>query len=101
MPFFSKVFRGKDSGLKKSIARNGSIEEAPNKPQWKDAWMRKDVEPEEVQELLRGCTHEIKARGMETSPKFALAIEKQHTCRIRLSSKVLFVVSQTHVHTRI
>jgi hypothetical protein len=29
-----------------------------------DAWTRKSVDPEEVQELLRGCTLELKSRGM-------------------------------------
>ena len=73
MPFFTKVFRGKDSGSKKDITQDGSNEETPKKAKWEDAWMRKDVGPEEVQELLRGCTHEIKARGMETQPMFAMS----------------------------
>ena len=64
MPFFSKVFKGKDGAAKKNAKTNGAHVEAPSKPQWDDAWQRKDVEPEEVQELLRGCTQELKARGM-------------------------------------
>lgn len=36
----------------------------PSKPRWEDAWTRTTVEPEEVQELLRGCTVELKSRGM-------------------------------------
>lgn len=35
----------------------------PVEPKWKDAWSRTQVEPEEVQELLRGCTAELKSRG--------------------------------------
>jgi hypothetical protein len=33
------------------------------KPKWDDAWTRKTVEPEEVRELLHGCTEELKSRG--------------------------------------
>jgi hypothetical protein len=60
MPFFSKVFKGKD-GSKKNDNKN--LPEVPQKPTWQDAWSRKVVEPEEVQELLRGCTQELKSRG--------------------------------------
>lgn len=69
MPFFSKVFRGKDREggapkSKKHAQRNGVVPLPQPKPRWEDAWLRKDVEPEEIQELLRGCTHELKSRGM-------------------------------------
>lgn len=69
MPFFSKVFRSKDregglSKSKKHAQENGAFHTPSSKPRWEDAWARKDVEPEEVQELLRGCTHELKSRGM-------------------------------------
>lgn len=70
MPFFSKVFRIKDrdgafSKSKKHAHANGIAPLPPPKPQWEDAWLRKEVEPEEVQELLRGCVHEVKSRGMK------------------------------------
>ena len=70
MPFFSKVFRTKDrdgafSKSKKHSHANGVAPLPPPKPQWEDAWLRKEVEPEEVQELLRGCVHEVKSRGMK------------------------------------
>lgn len=70
MPFFSRVFRSKDSGTstqkskKKLPQSNGAVPAPPPKPHWDDAWTRKEVEPEEIQELLRGCTHELKSRGI-------------------------------------
>ncbi len=69
MPFFSSIFKHKDgtgttSKSKKHAAQNGVPVLAPPKPQWEDAWLRKDVDPEEVHELLRGCTYEMKSRGM-------------------------------------
>lgn len=68
MPFFSSIFKSKDgagtsSKSKKHAVQNGAALLAPPKPRWEDAWLRKDVEPEEVHELLRGCTHEMKSRG--------------------------------------
>ena len=63
MPFFSSIFKGKEGSSKKSPIHNGMPQEAPPKPRWADAWLRKDVDPEEVQELLRICTSEMKARG--------------------------------------
>lgn len=69
MPFFSKVFRsnkdgsGATSKSKKHALQNGAVQLPPPKPRWDDAWLRKEVEPEEVQELLRGCTQELKSKG--------------------------------------
>lgn len=65
MPFFSR-FRNKDPAVKskKQSQVNGGAPPPPPKPRWADAWLRKDVEPEEVQELLRGCTSELKSKGM-------------------------------------
>ena len=65
MPFFSSIFKSKDGSSKKNVDNDLVTRALPPKPQWEDAWMRKDVEPEEVQELLRGCTYEMKARGMK------------------------------------
>lgn len=66
MPFFTRVFRGKESGAAKKAAKTPVPEDitTPTKPTWTDAWQRAEIAPEEVQELLRGCTHELKARGM-------------------------------------
>ena len=70
MGFFSK-FKSKDrdggvttpKSKKKSAHTNGAVPAPPARPLWDDAWTRKDVEPEEIQELLRGCTEELKSRG--------------------------------------
>lgn len=58
MPLFSKK---KDKSKKNDGAvANGN---AVQKPKWEDAWQRTRVDPEEVVELLHGCTREIKSRG--------------------------------------
>ncbi|KAI4258130.1 MAG: hypothetical protein L6R42_005282 [Xanthoria sp. 1 TBL-2021] len=69
MPFFSR-FRNKDpagstSRSKQRSQFNGGAPPPPPKPRWADAWLRKDVEPEEVQELLRGCTNELKSKALD------------------------------------
>lgn len=63
MSFFSRVFRGKDSTATKKQAKPTTVNTAPAKPKWTDAWLRTEVAPEEVQDLVRGCVHELKARG--------------------------------------
>lgn len=64
MPFFKKVFKGRDASSKKGgkNAQNGQL--PPQKPTWTDAWLRTRVDPEEVAELIRGCTTELKSRGL-------------------------------------
>ncbi|TVY55323.1 Morphogenesis-related protein MSB1 [Lachnellula cervina] len=66
--FFSRL-KGKDGPSKvnkKKGAQQENIAAAPPKPRWDDAWTRTTLEPEEVQELLRGCTLELKSRGLDT-----------------------------------
>lgn len=65
MPFFSRVFRSKDgSPASKNAGKHADAPPPPpQKPTWTDAWARTEVSPDEVDELLRGCTSEIKARG--------------------------------------
>lgn len=58
MPLFS---RKKDKKKIDQPAVNGN---GPSKPRWEDSWQRTRVDPEEVVELLHGCTAEIKSRGM-------------------------------------
>ncbi len=83
MPFFSKVFRSNKDGSgvtsksKKHTPQNGAVQPPPPKPRWDDAWLRKDVEPEEVQELLRGCTQELKSKG--TLPKLGTRLRWMST----------------------
>ena len=64
--FFSRL-KGKDgpSKVKKAIQQTNA--EPAAKPRWEDAWMRTNVEPEEVQQLLRGCTAELKSRGKDVT----------------------------------
>ncbi|THC98022.1 hypothetical protein EYZ11_002524 [Aspergillus tanneri] len=67
MPFFTRVFRSKDSNSSKKAAQRQVVEDAgPAKPTWTDAWQRTEVAPEEVQDLLRGCTQELKSRALQT-----------------------------------
>ena len=81
MGIFSK-FRGRDkdgagaaspkSRKKAGHYTNGVAPAPPPKPLWEgDAWTRKEVEPEEIQELLRGCTNELKSRALDI-PLFLL-----------------------------
>ncbi|KAL8699862.1 MAG: hypothetical protein Q9201_005758 [Fulgogasparrea decipioides] len=67
MPFFSRL-RTKDGAVatsknKKQSQLNGTAPPPPPKPRWADAWARNHVEPEEVQELLRGCTSALKSKS--------------------------------------
>ncbi|KAF2099602.1 hypothetical protein NA57DRAFT_55556 [Rhizodiscina lignyota] len=70
MPFFSKVFR-RDGGASKAKknadqGKGGAVE--PPKPRWEDAWSRREVAPEEIQELIHECTIEMKSRGTISIP---------------------------------
>jgi len=67
MPSFFSRLKGKDGPSKvKKGAQQPALNDAPPKPRWEDAWTRTSVDPEEVQELLRGCTLELKSRGTST-----------------------------------
>ncbi|KAF3046383.1 hypothetical protein E8E12_006562 [Didymella heteroderae] len=63
MPFFKNVFKSKDPSRSGSKAE-ASSEPAP-RPRWEDAWSRKDVAPEEIQELVHVCTQEMKSRAID------------------------------------
>jgi hypothetical protein len=76
MPSLFSRLKGKDGAKiksKKNSHLNDLTEQFPPKPRWEDAWTRNTVEPDEVQELIRGCTNELKARGM-TSISLALQL---------------------------
>ncbi|CZS98853.1 related to morphogenesis-related protein MSB1 [Rhynchosporium agropyri] len=67
MPSFFSRLKGKDGPSKvKQGAQQSTQNDLPAKPRWEDAWMRTSVDPEEVQELLRGCTLELKSRALDT-----------------------------------
>jgi hypothetical protein len=64
MPFFSRVFRSKDSSSAKKQSKQKTVDStAPAKPQWTDAYSRIEIAPEEVHGLIKGCTQELKSRG--------------------------------------
>jgi hypothetical protein len=67
MPGFFSRLKGKDGPQKPSKSKKNAsqapVEQVAAKPKWEDAWLRKTVDPEEVQELLHGCTLELKSRG--------------------------------------
>lgn len=56
--------RKKDGKSKKKGASQDQYDQQPAKPEWTDGWARTSVEPEEVHELVKRCTEEIKKRGM-------------------------------------
>ncbi|KAF2626854.1 hypothetical protein BU25DRAFT_394194 [Macroventuria anomochaeta] len=64
MPFFKNVFKSKDPSRSGSKA-DASSEPAAPRPRWEDSWSRKDVAPEEVQELVHVCTQEMKSRAVD------------------------------------
>ncbi|KAI6783077.1 Morphogenesis-related protein-like protein [Emericellopsis cladophorae] len=65
MPGLFSRLKGKDAKSKKKNAGPDLADSTPSKPQWDDAWTRKTVEPEEIHELVRCCTEELKARGLD------------------------------------
>jgi hypothetical protein len=68
MPSLFSRLKGRDGKLKsKKGALDQLANQQPQKPRWDDAWTRKTIEPDEVQQLIRFCTEELKARGMMTS----------------------------------
>ncbi|KAE8822770.1 hypothetical protein PTNB85_09047 [Pyrenophora teres f. teres] len=62
MPFFKNVFTSKD---KQKAAKAAPEAPAPPKPRWEESWTRKDVAPEEIQELIHVCTQEMKSRALD------------------------------------
>ncbi len=68
MPGFVSRLKGKDGPTKIKSKKNAHLnqltDQLPPKPRWEDAFARKTVEPEEIQDLVWRCTEELKARGM-------------------------------------
>ncbi|KAI4685305.1 uncharacterized protein J4E84_006032 [Alternaria hordeiaustralica] len=62
MPFFKNVFHSKD---KQKGAKAAPEPVAPPKPRWEESWTRKDVAPDEIQELIHVCTQEMKSRALD------------------------------------
>ncbi|KAJ5884914.1 hypothetical protein N7495_009424 [Penicillium taxi] len=65
MSFISRVFRGKDASSTKKHTKPANANPIPAKPKWTDAWLRTEVAPEEVQDLIRGCAQELKGRALD------------------------------------
>ena len=68
MPSLFARLKGRDSRKKKNSQLNSLAHQLPARQRWEDASARKSVEPEEIQELIRRCTEELKARGMTETP---------------------------------
>ncbi len=68
MPSIFSRLKGKDGPTKLKSKKGSHLDylkdQLPSKPRWEDAFLRKTVEPDEVQDLVRRCTEELKARGM-------------------------------------
>lgn len=56
--------RRRKDGKSKKNGLDDTADLVLQKQKWDDAWTRNSVEPEEVRELLYGCTEELKNRGM-------------------------------------
>ncbi|EMR69007.1 putative morphogenesis protein [Eutypa lata UCREL1] len=65
MPSIFSRIRSKDGKKSKKANLESLSHQLPNKPRWDDAYTRSSVEPEEIQELVRRCTEELKARGLD------------------------------------
>ncbi|KAM0509807.1 hypothetical protein ACHAP9_001104 [Verticillium nonalfalfae] len=68
MPSLFSRLKGKDGGKLKS--KKGANHDAladlqPPKPKWDDAYTRSTIEPEEIQDLMRRATEELKARALD------------------------------------
>lgn len=82
--FFSRL-KGKDGPTTLTKSKKGqqaASQVLPEKPKWSDAWTRTSVEAEEVQELLKGCTIELKSRGTSSVQYDAIQYNTRHCgCR--------------------
>ncbi|CAK7208391.1 hypothetical protein SBRCBS47491_000076 [Sporothrix bragantina] len=69
MPSLFSRLKGKDGPTKVKSKKNGAgldlVSQIPEKPRWVDAYTRSTVEPEEIHELLKLCTEELKARALD------------------------------------
>ncbi|QDS67941.1 hypothetical protein FKW77_008811 [Venturia effusa] len=64
MPFFSNLFKRDASSKSRKDVAQGK-DEVQIKPRWEEAWSRKEVSPEEVQELIHDCAQEMKSRALD------------------------------------
>lgn len=99
MGLFSKAFKNKSEGSltpkskkKNAAPSNGTVPGPPPRPKWDDAWTRKEVEPEEVQELLRFCTQELKSRGMSRHRNDILHAKSKRFLTLNLALDLPFLL---------
>ena len=67
MPSLFSRLKGRDGPTKAKSKKQAQLDQLAalsQKPRWDDAWTRTTVEPYEIQELVRLCKEELKARGM-------------------------------------
>lgn len=74
MPSLFSRLKRDGKGKSKKGPLDDLIDQQPQKPRWEDAYARKTVEPEEVEELIRLGTEELKARGMQNRDETAAAV---------------------------
>lgn len=77
MPLFSRVFKSKDGASAKvknktQPERTNGHTVAPAKPRFVATWSSKEIDPEEVQELIHACTLEMKSRAEALDAPFLL-----------------------------
>lgn len=81
MPGLFSRLKGRDG---KPKSKKGALDQLANqqlqKPRWEDAWTRRTVEPDEVQQLIRFCTEELKARGMTSKARRSPLRRPSSTC---------------------
>ncbi|KAK1970633.1 DUF1708-domain-containing protein [Colletotrichum sublineola] len=67
MPSLFSRLKSKDGSHKKSKKASSfdAADQLSEKPKWDDAYTRQTVEPEEIQDLIRRCTQELKARALD------------------------------------
>jgi len=77
--FFNKVFKGKDSaGSSSKKSQHLAIADVKS-PQDEDPWLKTEISPEEISELLRLCTKELKLRGWYYYPCGGSARQFKHS----------------------
>lgn len=96
--FFAR-FRNRDGAGKKS--KRGDANDANQQPQarrWDDASARTSVEPEEVQELIKRCTEELKSRCTYSRIYIKRRSRPLSTPGRRLSPRAGYAVSNAWTH---
>ena len=78
MPSFFSRFKNRDGGKKAKNGNADNLADQQTAKRWEDASLRTSVEPEEIQELIRRCTGELKSRG---------TFDTAYTITVRLAAR--------------